>query len=72
MINLIFDVLDRDPYNSMPCQDPDDPCYCCGPKAAEKQKMACRNTDQYCLHIPKGEWSISLVWNMVPKPTAPV
>ncbi|CAG4941992.1 unnamed protein product [Colias eurytheme] len=44
----------RDPYNSMPCEDPDDPCYCSGPKPAEKQKMLCRNTDQYCLHIPKG------------------
>ncbi|XP_045510161.1 uncharacterized protein LOC123705443 isoform X2 [Colias croceus] len=44
----------RDPYNSMPCEDPDDPCYCSGPKPAEKQKMLCRNTDQYCLHVPKG------------------
>ncbi|CAH4038790.1 unnamed protein product [Pieris brassicae] len=44
----------RDPYNTMPCVDPDDPCYCSGPKPAEKQNMACRNTDQYCLHVPKG------------------
>ncbi|XP_047525000.1 uncharacterized protein LOC125062848 isoform X3 [Pieris napi] len=43
----------RDPYNTMPCVDPDDPCYCSGPKPAEKQKMACRNTAQYCLHVPK-------------------
>ncbi|CAG9781902.1 unnamed protein product [Diatraea saccharalis] len=44
----------RDPYNIMPCQDPDDPCYCTGPKPSPKEQMACRNTDQYCLHIPKG------------------
>ncbi|VVC86198.1 unnamed protein product [Leptidea sinapis] len=43
-----------DPYNSMPCQDPDDPCYCTGPKPQPKQQMLCRNTDQYCLHVPKG------------------
>ncbi|CAH0401967.1 unnamed protein product [Chilo suppressalis] len=45
----------RDLYNIMPCQDPDDPCYCTGPKPPPKDPMACRNTDQYCLHIPKGE-----------------
>ncbi|XP_063838107.1 uncharacterized protein LOC135087199 isoform X1 [Ostrinia nubilalis] len=44
----------RDPYNTMPCQDPDDPCYCTGPKPPTKQPMVCRNTDQYCLHVPKG------------------
>ncbi|KAM3968417.1 uncharacterized protein ACR2FA_001301 [Aphomia sociella] len=44
----------RDPYNSMPCGDPDEPCYCSGPKPARKQQLACRNTDQYCLHVPKG------------------
>ncbi|KAG6449116.1 hypothetical protein O3G_MSEX005886 [Manduca sexta] len=44
----------RDPYNSMPCEDPDDPCYCSGPKGATKQQMVCMNTDQYCLHVPKG------------------
>ncbi|CAG9558306.1 unnamed protein product [Danaus chrysippus] len=44
----------RDPYNSMPCQDLDDPCYCSGPKQEPKQQMVCRNTDQYCLHVPKG------------------
>ncbi|KAJ0183814.1 hypothetical protein K1T71_000237 [Dendrolimus kikuchii] len=43
----------RDPYNSMPCEDPDDPCYCSGPKPSAKQQMSCRNTDPYCLHIPK-------------------
>ncbi|XP_072931007.1 uncharacterized protein [Epargyreus clarus] len=43
----------RDPYNSMPCEDPDDPCFCSGPMQPGKQSMACRNTDQYCLHIPK-------------------
>ncbi|CAH2208864.1 jg9827, partial [Pararge aegeria aegeria] len=43
----------RDPYNSMPCEDPDDPCYCSGPKAQVKDQMVCRNTDQYCLHVPK-------------------
>ncbi|CAH0578123.1 unnamed protein product [Chrysodeixis includens] len=42
-----------DPYNSMPCEDPDDPCYCSGPKAPPKQTMICRNTDHYCLHVPK-------------------
>ncbi|XP_004929909.1 uncharacterized protein LOC101745488 isoform X2 [Bombyx mori] len=45
---------EKDHYNSMPCEDPDDPCYCSGPKTATKQQMACRNTDQYCLHVPKG------------------
>ncbi|XP_068618981.1 uncharacterized protein [Battus philenor] len=44
----------RDPYNSMPCEDPDEACYCSGPKQPAKQKMVCRNTDQYCLHVPKG------------------
>ncbi|XP_061704798.1 uncharacterized protein LOC133516088 isoform X2 [Cydia pomonella] len=44
----------RDPYNSMPCEDPDDPCYCTGAKPDAKQQMACRNTQQYCLHVPKG------------------
>ncbi|XP_046977265.1 uncharacterized protein LOC124543198 isoform X3 [Vanessa cardui] len=44
----------QDPYNSMPCMDPDDPCYCSGPRPQPKQPMACRNTDQYCLHVPKG------------------
>ncbi|XP_063634722.1 uncharacterized protein LOC134805327 isoform X2 [Cydia splendana] len=43
----------RDPYYSMPCEDPDDPCYCTGPKPDPKQQMACRNTQQYCLHVPK-------------------
>ncbi|XP_022126549.2 uncharacterized protein LOC111001128 isoform X2 [Pieris rapae] len=52
----------RDPYNTMPCIDPDDPCYCSGPKPAEKQNMACRNTDQYCLHVPKGVLSSSLFY----------
>ncbi|VVC86197.1 unnamed protein product [Leptidea sinapis] len=47
-----------DPYNSMPCQDPDDPCYCTGPKPQPKQQMLCRNTDQYCLHVPKGVRSL--------------
>ncbi|XP_050361218.1 uncharacterized protein LOC126780639 [Nymphalis io] len=42
-----------DPYNSMPCTDLDDPCYCSGPKPQPKQQMVCRNTDQYCLHVPK-------------------
>lgn len=45
----------------MPCEDPDDPCYCSGPKPEAKQPMACRNTDQYCLHIPKGEHVILLM-----------
>ncbi|XP_023941792.2 uncharacterized protein LOC112048491 [Bicyclus anynana] len=44
----------RDPYNSMPCEDTDDPCYCSGPKSPAKEKMECRNTDPYCLHVPKG------------------
>ncbi|XP_014369897.2 uncharacterized protein LOC106719924 [Papilio machaon] len=44
----------RDPFNSMPCEEPDDPCFCSGPKSPTKQKMICRNTDQYCLHVPKG------------------
>ncbi|XP_069365155.1 uncharacterized protein [Maniola hyperantus] len=44
----------RDPYNSTPCEDPDDPCYCSGPKSQPKEQMVCRNTDQYCLHVPKG------------------
>ncbi|XP_013162414.1 PREDICTED: uncharacterized protein LOC106113902 isoform X2 [Papilio xuthus] len=44
----------RDPFNSMPCEEPDDPCFCTGPKEPAKQKMICRNTDQYCLHVPKG------------------
>ncbi|XP_047544263.1 uncharacterized protein LOC125076238 [Vanessa atalanta] len=44
----------KDPYNSMPCMDLDDPCYCSGPKPQPKQPMVCRNTDQYCLHVPKG------------------
>ncbi|XP_034839733.1 uncharacterized protein [Maniola hyperantus] len=43
----------RDPYNSTPCEDPDDPCYCSGPKSQPKEQMVCRNTDQYCLHVPK-------------------
>ncbi|XP_045783981.1 uncharacterized protein LOC123880108 isoform X1 [Maniola jurtina] len=46
----------RDPYNSMPCENPDDPCYCSGPKSQPKEQMVCRNTDQYCLHVPKGTW----------------
>ncbi|XP_059062335.1 uncharacterized protein LOC131855116 [Achroia grisella] len=46
----------RNPYNSMPCEDPDDPCYCSGSvKSAGKQQMICKNTDQYCLHVPKGK-----------------
>nr|XP_013189034.1 unnamed protein product [Amyelois transitella] len=44
----------RDPYNSMPCVEGDDVCYCSGPKPEQKIPMACRNTDQYCLHVPKG------------------
>ncbi|CAK1588178.1 unnamed protein product [Parnassius mnemosyne] len=44
----------RDPFNSMPCQESDDPCYCSGPKPPVKQNMICRNMDQYCLHVPKG------------------
>ncbi|CAG4984935.1 unnamed protein product [Parnassius apollo] len=44
----------RDPFNSMPCQESDDPCYCSGPKPTVKQNMICRNMDQYCLHVPKG------------------
>lgn len=48
-------VTARDPFNSMPCEEPDDPCFCTGPKSQAKQKMICRNTDQYCLHVPKGE-----------------
>ncbi|XP_021206115.1 uncharacterized protein LOC101745488 isoform X1 [Bombyx mori] len=51
---------EKDHYNSMPCEDPDDPCYCSGPKTATKQQMACRNTDQYCLHVPKGTGSSRL------------
>ncbi|KAL4717563.1 hypothetical protein ACJJTC_000712 [Scirpophaga incertulas] len=47
-------VCPPDPYNSMPCQDSDDPCYCTGPKFSKKSQMACRNIDQYCLHVPKG------------------
>ncbi|CAK1588177.1 unnamed protein product [Parnassius mnemosyne] len=43
----------RDPFNSMPCQESDDPCYCSGPKPPVKQNMICRNMDQYCLHVPK-------------------
>ncbi|XP_075990986.1 uncharacterized protein LOC142986388 isoform X2 [Anticarsia gemmatalis] len=43
-----------DPYNSMPCEDPDDPCFCSGPKPPKPQQMVCRNTEQYCLHVPKG------------------
>ncbi|CAB3225359.1 unnamed protein product [Arctia plantaginis] len=43
----------KDPYNSMPCEEPDDPCYCTGPKPQKPQKMVCRNTHQYCLHVPK-------------------
>ncbi|XP_049885513.1 uncharacterized protein LOC126380275 [Pectinophora gossypiella] len=45
---------DQDPYNSMPCEEPDDPCYCTGPKPQIKPPLACRNTDPYCLHVPKG------------------
>ncbi|XP_072931006.1 uncharacterized protein [Epargyreus clarus] len=52
----------RDPYNSMPCEDPDDPCFCSGPMQPGKQSMACRNTDQYCLHIPKGAPPSVLIW----------
>ncbi|XP_050560190.1 uncharacterized protein LOC118266322 isoform X3 [Spodoptera frugiperda] len=43
----------QDPYSSMPCEDPDDPCYCSGAKPPPKPPMVCRNTEQYCLHIPK-------------------
>lgn len=39
----------------MPCEEPDDPCYCAGPKPKKPQQMVCRNTHQYCLHVPKGE-----------------
>lgn len=48
-------VSAKDPYNSMPCEEPDDPCYCTGPKPKKPQQMVCRNTHQYCLHVPKGE-----------------
>ncbi|XP_022833152.1 uncharacterized protein LOC111361050 isoform X2 [Spodoptera litura] len=44
----------QDPYSTMPCEDPDDPCYCSGAKPPPKPPMMCRNTEQYCLHIPKG------------------
>ncbi|XP_063892037.1 uncharacterized protein LOC110373892 isoform X4 [Helicoverpa armigera] len=47
--------LARDPYSTKPCEDPDDPCFCSGPKPPPKQPMVCRNTDPYCLHVPK-EW----------------
>ncbi|KAJ8737682.1 hypothetical protein PYW08_000277 [Mythimna loreyi] len=46
--------ITQDPYNSTPCQDPDDICYCSGPRPPSKQPMVCRNMDQYCLHVPKG------------------
>ncbi|XP_021187006.1 uncharacterized protein LOC110373892 isoform X2 [Helicoverpa armigera] len=46
--------LARDPYSTKPCEDPDDPCFCSGPKPPPKQPMVCRNTDPYCLHVPKG------------------
>ncbi|XP_047040865.1 uncharacterized protein LOC124645150 [Helicoverpa zea] len=46
--------LARDPYSIKPCEDPDDPCFCSGPKPPPKQPMVCRNTDPYCLHVPKG------------------
>ncbi|XP_021187007.1 uncharacterized protein LOC110373892 isoform X3 [Helicoverpa armigera] len=45
--------LARDPYSTKPCEDPDDPCFCSGPKPPPKQPMVCRNTDPYCLHVPK-------------------
>lgn len=51
----------RDPYNSKPCEEPDDPCYCTGPKKPQKTQLACRNTDPYCLHIPKGENHFTVV-----------
>ncbi|XP_053624460.1 uncharacterized protein LOC128683173 [Plodia interpunctella] len=44
----------KDPYNTMPCVEGDDVCYCSGPRPEQKIPMACRNTDQYCLHVPKG------------------
>ncbi|KAH9627974.1 hypothetical protein HF086_017949 [Spodoptera exigua] len=44
----------QDPYSTMPCEDPDDPCFCSGSKPPPKPPMMCRNTEQYCLHIPKG------------------
>lgn len=52
----------------MPCEDPDDPCYCSGPKPPPKQQMTCRNTDQYCLHVPKGEnrnYNTYLLYNLL-------
>lgn len=45
----------QDPYTSKPCEDPDDVCYCSGPRPPPKPPMVCRNMDQYCLHVPKGE-----------------
>ncbi|XP_026314671.1 uncharacterized protein LOC113226298 isoform X2 [Hyposmocoma kahamanoa] len=53
----------RDPYNSKPCEEPDDPCYCTGPKKPQKTKLACRNTDPYCLHIPKGNLPSLLLYH---------
>ncbi|XP_041986993.1 uncharacterized protein LOC121738808 isoform X2 [Aricia agestis] len=44
----------EDKYNSMPCEEPEDPCYCSGPRAQKKQDLGCRNTFPYCLHVPKG------------------
>ncbi|XP_041986994.1 uncharacterized protein LOC121738808 isoform X3 [Aricia agestis] len=43
----------EDKYNSMPCEEPEDPCYCSGPRAQKKQDLGCRNTFPYCLHVPK-------------------
>ncbi|KAG7313547.1 hypothetical protein JYU34_000691 [Plutella xylostella] len=43
-----------DVYNSTPCER-DEPCYCCGPRPEPPDPAACRNTDKYCLHVPRGE-----------------
>ncbi|KAJ8720410.1 hypothetical protein PYW07_012453 [Mythimna separata] len=44
----------QDPFNFSPCLDPDDICYCSGPRPPRKEPMVCRNMEQYCLHVPKG------------------
>ncbi|KOB53557.1 Uncharacterized protein OBRU01_25948 [Operophtera brumata] len=45
---------DQNTSENLPCEDADDPCFCTGPKPPCKPQMECRNTDQYCLHVPKG------------------
>ncbi|KAJ8715492.1 hypothetical protein PYW07_009974 [Mythimna separata] len=40
-----------DPYNSTPCQVPDDTCYCAGPKPPAKLPMVCKHMEQH--NMPK-------------------